>query len=227
MIIDSFDTLPPEAEGLQKRFASFGVKSNFAVPIISGDNVVIGFIGVDMSEQHRRWAGEDIQWLMSLGNIINLFSQLDRSREEAENERKLLAKMLRNLPVGLEIYDKNHICVESNKKCLELFGAEYPDEFVGLNLMEEPNLTPELKQRILKDPIVDIHLNYDLEKASDYYGHSKKGIINLVMKYCHIYDRHGNFNGHMVIYYDITDQLNTELRLKEFSNIFSLKCTGR
>lgn len=227
VIIDSFDTLPPEAEGLQKRFASFGVKSNLAVPIISGDNVVIGFIGVDMSEQHRRWAGEDIQWLMSLGNIINLFSQLDRSREEAENERKLLAKMLRNLPVGLEIYDKNHICVESNKKCLELFGAEYPDEFVGLNLMEEPNLTPELKQRILKEPIVDIHLNYDLEKASDYYGHSKKGIINLVMKYCHIYDRHGNFNGHMVIYYDITDQLNTELRLKEFSNIFSLKCTGR
>ena len=222
VVIDSFDNLPPEADGLKERFAKFGVKSNLAVPIVSGDASVQGFIGVDMSETHRCWAGEDIQWLMSLGNIIHLFIELDHSRDEADNERKLLANLLNNLPVGLEIYDKNHICIESNKRCLELFDVESPNAFIGLNLMDEPNLSQELKQRILTEPLVDVHLNYDLEKASDYYGHKKKGVINLVMKYCHIYDRHGDFFGHVVIYYDITDQINNQLRLKEFSNIFSL-----
>lgn len=222
VVIDSFDNMPPEADGMQERFAASGVKSNLAVPIAPGDGTVRGFIGVDMSEKHRRWAGEDIQWLTSLGNIIHLFIALDRSREEADNERKLLANLLNNMPVGLEIYDKNHICIEANKKCLELFDAEHADSFVGLNLLDEPNLTPELKQRILTEPLVDVHLNYDLAKASEYYGHKKSGVINLVIKYCHIYDRHGNFNGHVVIYYDITDQLNIQLRLKEFNNIFSL-----
>lgn len=96
--------------------------------------------------------------------------------------------MFKNLLVGIEIYDKSHRMMVCNKRVLELFGAKEKDEFIGLNLLEDPNLSPELKERILKEPLVDVHLDYDLAKADDYYKHAKRGIVNLIIKYCQLYD---------------------------------------
>ena len=222
VVVDSLETMPAEAADLKVLLEQRGVKSHLAISIQDADGKVAGFMGIDVTGTPRHWAPEDSQWLLMLATLLNLFEELERSRAEAVRERNLLENLFGNLPVGVELYDKDGLLADVNNRCMELFGMKDKHHLLGLDLMKEPNLSEEQKARIRTDPVVDVHMDYDLKLAADYLGKTGEGVLNLFAKYCHLHDSNGQFCGYMVIYVDITEQMNQQIRLKEVNNLFSL-----
>lgn len=138
--------------------------------------------------------------------------------KRSQKENELNKRLNRWASIGwweADFTDKTLTCSESLSEKLGILGKGCVMSFEDWGKL----VHPDCSKRVMREFYVLCERDsYDVE----YRLRLPNGEYD-----CHIYDRHGNFNGHMVIYYDITDQLNTELRLKEFSNIFSLKCTGR
>ena len=62
---------------------------------------------------------------------------------------KILRNIYKNLPAGVELYDKDGYLVDINdKRVLEIFGLSDKNEALGVNLFDNPNIPLEVKERL-------------------------------------------------------------------------------
>lgn len=57
------------------------------------------------------------------------------------HSEKLFHDIFTNIPVGLELYNKEGMLLDCNNRNLEIFGVGDKNRIVGLNLFESPNMT--------------------------------------------------------------------------------------
>ena len=124
IILFTLNLLPDSAGADKRRLEEYGVKSTMVVPLNSKDGVW-GYIGVDMVREHRNWCNEDYQWFVSFGNIISICMELRRSESEARLEKAYLQNIYKNLPAGIELYDKDGFMTDLNDKEMEIFGLRH------------------------------------------------------------------------------------------------------
>lgn len=221
IILFTLNLLPDSAGADKRRLEEYGVKSTMVVPLNSKDGVW-GYIGVDMVREHRNWCNEDYQWFVSLGNIISICMELRRSESEARLEKAYLQNIYKNLPAGIELYDKDGFMTDLNDKEMEIFGLRHKEDVIGLNLFDNPLLPQGLKDKLKAGAPIDMSFNYDFDCLDGYYSTSRTGTISLISKFAPLYDALGNLINILLINIDNTETTNAYSKIQDFEEFFTL-----
>ena len=228
ILFESLYKLPEMEESEFRLLEQQGIKALMAVPLVA-NNTVKGFMGVDLVDRTFLWSNEVYHWLGSLANIISICVELRKTQDEAIRERqaldrseKLFRNIFANIPAGVEIYDTDGFLVDVNNKNIEIFGIRDKADVIGINLFENPNLSPQLIEQIRDRDIVDFRLDYEFENVEGYYPSGKRNKINLYTKISKLYDSKGNFTGYAFINIDNTERMDALNRICDFENFFLL-----
>ena len=228
IILNTLDDMPPEAKVYRDTLEVQDIKSVMVVPLLSKDKVW-GYIGIDMVRTHRNWSNIDHQWFSSLGNIISICLQLRKAELQAKEDRraldhskKILRNIYKNLPVGIELYDKDGYLVDMNDKELEIFGLTDMKEALGVSLFENPNIPEDVKEKLRARENVDFSINYDFSKIDRYVTSRRKDVINLQTKVALLYDSQNQFSNYLFINIDTTETTSAYTKIQEFEHLFLL-----
>ena len=228
IILNTLDDMPPEAKVYRDTLEVQDIKSVMVVPLLSKDKVW-GYMGIDMVRTHRSWSNIDHQWFSSLGNIISICLQLRKAELQAKEDRraldhseKILRNIYKNLPVGIELYDKDGYLVDMNDKELEIFGLADMKEALGVSLFENPNIPENVKEKLRARENVDFSINYDFSKIDRYVTSRRKDIINLQTKVALLYDSQNQFSNYLFINIDTTETTSAYTKIQEFEHLFLL-----
>ena len=99
IVLSTLDDLPEEAASEKEFLALQSIKSLIVVPLVSPQGAW-GYVGIDVVEDFHQWSDEDCQWFTSLVNIINIYIELQKSRQEAQTERDYLQNLYKHMPLG-------------------------------------------------------------------------------------------------------------------------------
>ena len=228
IILNTLDDMPEEAAEYRQTLEMQDIKSLMVVPLISKDEVW-GYMGIDMVRTQRSWSNVDYQCFSSLANIISICIELRKSELQAKEDRlaldnseKILRNIYKNLPAGVELYDKDGYLVDINDKELEIFGLSDKNEALGVNLFDNPNIPLEVKERLRAKEDVNFSINYDFSKINQYVDSRRNGIINLNTKVTALYDSQNRFINYLFINIDTTETTNAYTKIQEFENLFLL-----
>ena len=228
IILNTLDDMPEEAAEYRQTLEIQDIKSLMVVPLISKEEVW-GYMGIDMVRTQRSWSNVDYQCFSSLANIISICIELRKSELQAKEDRlaldnseKILRNIYKNLPAGVELYDKDGYLVDINDKELEIFGLSDKHEALGVNLFDNPNIPLEVKERLRAKEDVNFSINYDFSKINQYVDSRRNGIINLNTKVTALYDSQNRFINYLFINIDTTETTNAYTKIQEFENLFLL-----
>ena len=228
IILNTLDDMPEEAAEYRQTLEMQDIKSLMVVPLISKEEVW-GYMGIDMVRTQRSWSNVDYQCFSSLANIISICIELRKSELQAKEDRlaldnseKILRNIYKNLPAGVELYDKDGYLVDINDKELEIFGLSDKNEALGVNLFDNPNIPLEVKERLRAKEDVNFSINYDFSKLNQYVDSRRNGIINLTTKVTALYDSQNRFINYLFINIDTTETTNAYTKIQEFENLFLL-----
>ena len=228
IILNTLDDMPEEAAEYRQTLEMQDIKSLMVVPLISKEEVW-GYMGIDMVRTQRSWSNVDYQCFSSLANIISICIELRKSELQAKEERlaldnseKILRNIYKNLPAGVELYDKDGYLVDINDKELEIFGLSDKHEALGVNLFDNPNIPLEVKEKLRAKEDVNFSINYDFSKKNQYVDSRRNGIINLTTKVTALYDSQNRFINYLFINIDTTETTNAYTKIQEFENLFLL-----
>jgi len=228
IILNTLDDMPPEAKVYRDTLEVQDIKSVMVVPLLSKDKVW-GYMGIDMVRTHRSWSNIDHQWFSSLGNIISICLQLRKAELQAKEDHraldhseKILRNIYKNLPVGIELYDKDGYLVDMNDKELEIFGLADMKEALGVSLFENPNIPEDVKEKLRARENVDFSINYDFSKIDRYVTSRRKDVINLQTKVALLYDSQNQFSNYLFINIDTTETTSAYTKIQEFEHLFLL-----
>ena len=228
IILNTLDDMPEEAAEYRQTLEMQDIKSLMVVPLISKEEVW-GYMGIDMVRTQRSWSNVDYQCFSSLANIISICIELRKSELQAKEDRlaldnseKILRNIYKNLPAGVELYDKDGYLVDINDKELEIFGLSDKHEALGVNLFDNPNIPLEVKERLRAKEDVNFSINYDFSKINQDVDSRRNGIINLTTKVTALYDSQNRFINYLFINIDTTETTNAYTKIQEFENLFLL-----
>ena len=140
-----------------------------------------------------------------------------------QRSERLLHNIYKNLPVGIELYNKEGVLVDLNDKELDLFHVDSKEELLGINIFENPVFPEEMKERLGNNEDADFSFRYDFSKLGEYYSNNKaEGTIDLVTKVTTLYDENHNPVNYLLINADKTETTVAYNKIQEFEEFFEL-----
>lgn len=221
VILFTSDSIPADAVEERMRLAAAGVKSVMAVPLNSKDGVW-GYMGIEIMKEFREWRNEDYQWFASLANIISICVGLYKAESEASFEQQYFRDIYKNIPVGIELYDREGTLVDINDKDLEIFGMTCKEDVLGINLFANPMLCDNWEDMLKEGKSFNFGFEYDFDRIGDYYKTLKQGRIELISKAIPILDSSGNLVNILITNIDNTETNNAHHKIQEFEEFFTL-----
>lgn len=145
------------------------------------------------------------------------------AHQALQNSERILHNIYKNLPVGIELYDKDGQMVDLNKKDMEMFRISNKEDILGVNIFENPILPEEIKQKIKDNENADFTFRYDFSKINKYYQpNSTTGFIDLTTKVTTLYDHNHEPINYLLINVDKTEDTIAYNKIQEFENFFDL-----
>lgn len=140
-----------------------------------------------------------------------------------QNSERILHNIYKNIPVGIELYNKDGLLIDLNKKELEMFHIASKEDVLGVNLFENPLLPEEIKQKLRNNEDADFTFCYEFSKINGYYqSQSSGGSIDLTTKVTTLYDHNHEPINYLVINVDKTENTIAYNKIQEFKNFFDL-----
>ncbi|ADV43296.1 ATP-binding protein [Bacteroides helcogenes] len=210
-----------------KFWAGRGIKALMSVPLVN-EGGVRGFLGVDVMDRTAIWTSEDRQWLNSLASIICICTAWQKSREITRRDRRIIdhseqifQHVFSNIPVGVEIYDRNGCLTNINQEDMDIYGIACKEDVLGLRLQDNPNFSEKQLHRIETEDDVDFQLEYHFDRLNGYYPTTfKNRVVHLYLKLRRVYDGLGHFMGYLCITIDNTERVDIQGRINDFENFF-------
>lgn len=166
-----------------------------------------------------------ISYTADNNEIVSLFSDITDihiAHEALDRSEKALRNIYKNIPVGIEIYDKHGYLKDINDKDMEIFGLNRKETALGVNLFENPNIPEEVKQKIRLQENVDFRIKYDFIKVQNYYQSKEQGVKDLIVKASPLYNSKNELENYMLIIIDNTATSSAYSRIQDFENFFSV-----
>ena len=143
------------------------------------------------------------------------------AHQALQNSERILHNIYKNLPVGIELYDKDGQMVDLNKKDMEMFRISNKKDILGVNIFENPILPEEIKQKIKDNENADFTFRYDFSKINKYYQpNSTTGFIDLTTKVTTLYDHNHEPINYLLINVDKTEDTIAYNKIQEFESFF-------
>jgi PAS domain S-box-containing protein len=224
IIIDDIEAIADIAPHEYLSMSKLGVKSAMSFPLFENGKPW-AFLGVD-DDKKRIWADDDIQWLSSIANIINLAAQVMRNKDEAKkyneeltSQKWFLENIFDNIPIAISIYDKNTKLKSYNNKFAEMFGITNAKEVIGKGFFRSQCST-ERMDTVENNDTTEHHIDFNFDKAE--FVSSRQGTIKLSMKVIKLYDANGVHYGFVNMSLEDTDRFLAMSKIHEFENFFSI-----
>lgn len=145
------------------------------------------------------------------------------AHQALQNSERILHNIYKNLPVDIELYDKDGQMVDLNKKDMEMFRISNKEDILGVNIFENPILPEEIKQKIKDNENADFTFRYDFSKINKYYQpNSTTGFIDLTTKVTTLYDHNHEPINYLLINVDKTEDTIAYNKIQEFESFFDL-----
>ena len=139
------------------------------------------------------------------------------------NSELILHNIYKNIPVGIELYNKNGDLIDLNKKELEMFHITHKEKIIGINIFENPVLPEEIKPKIKENEDIEFTFQYDFSKINGYYESEKSsGFLNLTTRITTLYDHARQPINYLLINVDKTENTIAYNKIQEFKNFFEL-----
>ncbi len=139
-----------------------------------------------------------------------------------DHNEMIFRKLYVNLPVGVELYDRDGYLIDLNAKDMEIFGIRSKKDVLGVNIFSNPILPKGVIKKLKENKSVNFRLNYSFKKVDDYYNTSKVGELDIVTKASILYDQRGEPSSYLLINLDNTEKMIAYNRISEFENVFTL-----
>lgn len=139
-----------------------------------------------------------------------------------DHNEMIFRKLYVNLPVGVELYDRDGYLIDLNAKDMEIFGIRSKKDVLGVNIFSNPILPKDVIKKLKENKSVNFRLNYSFKKVDDYYNTSKVGELDIVTKASILYDQRGEPSSYLLINLDNTEKKIAYNRISEFENVFTL-----
>lgn len=221
VILNSPDELPPLAVRDREVLAENGTNSMMLAPLMREEGVW-GYMGIDIVDGYRKWNSEDYQWFSSLANIISICMELRIIKERVMHSEKLFHDIFTNIPVGLELYNKEGVLLDCNNRNLEIFGVGDKSRIVGLNLFESPNMTRDIHESLRAGRPGTFHLKYDFDEERRLFQSERRGVMDLDIRSLMLYDAEDNLSNYLLVNIDNTERNNALSKVHDFENFFSI-----
>ncbi|MCB6971970.1 MULTISPECIES: sensor histidine kinase [Butyricimonas] len=157
--------------------------------------------------------------------VVLMFSDMTdtfKAHEALDRSERLLRNIYKNIPVAIELYNRNGILEDVNDKDLEIFGLDSKEAVLGINLFKNPMIPEEVKDKLRRRESADFSIDYDFSKIGEMYQTSKTGILNLLTRITTLYDAAGNLTNYLLISVDRTEATKAYNQIKEFKDFFTL-----
>lgn len=139
-----------------------------------------------------------------------------------DHNEMIFRKLYVNLPVGVELYDRDGYLIDLNAKDMEIFGIRSKKDVLGVNIFSNPIMPKDVIKKLKDNKSVNFRLNYSFKKVDDYYNTSKVGEMDIVTKASILYDQRGEPSSYLLINLDNTEKMIAYNRISEFENVFTL-----
>lgn len=139
-----------------------------------------------------------------------------------DHNEMIFRKLYVNLPVGVELYDRDGYLIDLNAKDMEIFGIRPKKDVLGVNIFSNPIMPKDVIKKLKENKSVNFRLNYSFKKVDDYYNTSKVGEMDIVTKASILYDQRGEPSSYLLINLDNTEKMIAYNRISEFENVFTL-----
>lgn len=139
-----------------------------------------------------------------------------------DHNEMIFRKLYVNLPMGVELYDRDGYLIDLNAKDMEIFGIRSKKDVLGVNIFSNPIMPKDVIKKLKENKSVNFRLNYSFKKVDDYYNTSKVGEMDIVTKASILYDQRGEPSSYLLINLDNTEKMIAYNRISEFENVFTL-----
>ena len=150
--------------------------------------------------------------------LLSDMTEMYETHEALDRSEKLLRNIYDNIPVGIELYDRNGLLVDLNNKDLEIFGIRDKEDVLGVDFFKNPILDEEVWRR----EEFSFKAYYPFDRLNGYYVTSKQGRLEIYSSVCMLYDAQGRLSNFFLINIDNTEINRAHSRIAEFESSFSL-----
>ena len=140
----------------------------------------------------------------------------------SQRSEKLFHDIFTNIPVGLELYNKEGVLLDCNNRNLEIFGVGDKNRIVGLNLFESPNMTRDIHESLRAGRPGTFHLKYDFDEERRLFQSERRGVMDLDIRSLMLYDAEDNLSNYLLVNIDNTERNNALSKVHDFENFFSI-----
>ena len=133
-----------------------------------------------------------------------------------DHNEMIFRKLYVNLPVGVELYDRDGYLIDLNAKDMEIFGIRSKKDVLGVNIFSNPIMPKDVIKKLKENKSVNFRLNYSFK------NNSKVGEMDIVTKASILYDQRGEPSSYLLINLDNTEKMIAYNRISEFENVFTL-----
>jgi PAS domain S-box-containing protein len=165
---------------------------------------------------------EDWQWQISvLGAEIQKLRTVDHSvlfdpREELTASHDALQRLINQLPLGIQVFDNNGLCVHVNQAHLSIFGVGNYEQLINsynifTNPIAQARGTAAAARRALKGETVNLgDILFTFQNTDASFG---ERIINVTL--FPVYDTHGQVVNIVGLNFDVTERRQAEIAERE------------
>ncbi|WPO61844.1 PAS domain-containing sensor histidine kinase [Bacteroides fragilis] len=140
----------------------------------------------------------------------------------SQRSEKLFHDIFTNIPVGLELYNKEGMLLDCNNRNLEIFGVGDKNRIIGLNLFESPNMTRDIHESLRAGRPGTFHLKYDFDEERRLFQSERRGVMDLDIRSLMLYDAEDNLSNYLLVNIDNTERNNALSKVHDFENFFSI-----
>ena len=140
----------------------------------------------------------------------------------SQRSDKLFRDIFNNIPVGLELYNKEGVLLDCNNRNLEIFGVTDKNRIIGLSLFESPNVTQDMLESLQAGCPGSFHLHYNFDEERRLFWSERKGMADLDVRSLMLYDAEGNLSNYLLMNIDNTERNNALSKVHDFENFFSI-----
>lgn len=167
-------------------------------------------------------SGSCVKALGVLQVLPDVGSKEVKIREMLEHNESSFRKLYSNLPVGVELYDRDGYLIDLNAKDMEIFGIRKKNDALGVNLFQNPIIPKDIIKKLKESKSVNFRLNYPFTKINNYFVTSKDGELDIVTKARILFDQRGEPSSYLLINMDNTEKTIAFSRISEFESVFTL-----
>ena len=150
-------------------------------------------------------------------------AHLASAYQALQNSERILHNIYKNLPVGIELYDKEGHLIDLNIKDMEMFHINHKEDVLGINIFDNPVFSEEIKEMIRTHKDADFSFQYKYSMISEYYkSQMSNGSIDLMTRITTLYDNSQMPINYLLINMDKTENTIAYNKIQEFENFFDL-----